>query len=83
MHELAHAYLDLRWQVLPYPITEPLVAAMEITDKCELAEFRPVPKEILSQRWQQRENLDRCGKVLLIRDILNSEADIRFGLLVR
>lgn len=83
MHELAHVYLDIRWQVLPYPVAEPLVAAMEITEKCELAGFKPVPKEILTQRWQDRENLDRCGKVKLIRDVLNSEADIRLGLLVR
>lgn len=82
-HELAHAYLDVRWQVLPYSVSEPLVAAMEAPEKCEITGFRPVKKDILAERWKNRAALPRCELIELLRDVLYSEADVRLGLLLR
>lgn len=83
MHELAHAYLDIRWQVLPYSVSEPLVAAMEGIEKCPMPEFRPISRQVLAERWNGRAGLMRCGLLELLRDVINSEADVRFGLILR
>lgn len=83
LHELAHVYLDIRWQVLPYSISEPLAASMEKSEKCPLPEFVAVDKNFLAERWAERDSLPHCEMVRLLRDVFYSEADIRLGLLLR
>jgi hypothetical protein len=77
MHELAHVYLDLRWKVLPYPVSEPLALAMSDPAQCGAA---PAQTGALKDRWQMRANLHRCELLNLLKDVLNSDAEIRNAL---
>ncbi|HRP69090.1 MAG TPA: hypothetical protein PLY93_06125 [Turneriella sp.] len=73
-HELLHLYLDLRWQVLPYSISEPFVVAMNNFNSCpNIHEI----KSSLPERWQRRKEIDTCGVKNLIIDILQASTDER------
>ncbi len=74
MHEMAHVYLDMRWQVLPYPVAEPFVLAMSDTAKCTTAPAQTAP---LQDRWKARADLPRCELLKLLIDVLNSDAGLR------
>jgi hypothetical protein len=78
-HELAHAYLDMRWRVLPYPIAEPLVLVMADPAPCELVTKTPEPQR-LRTRWANRTQISRCELLQLLKDVLNSGAELRDSL---
>ena len=82
-HELAHLYLDLRWRILPYSITEPFVLAMANLNRCTLSEAIAQNTRPLVDRWSARADLSACDNLLLLRDVLNSEADTRAALPLR
>jgi hypothetical protein len=74
MHELAHIYLDMRWRILPYPVSEPLALAMAVPEKCDATKMTA---DELRTTWPKRNELDRCEMVNLIRNILRAPDDVR------
>lgn len=74
MHEIAHAYLDLRWRVLPYSVAEPFVLAMADTAKCDTL---PPETSDLPDRWRRRNSLSRCELLGLLGDVLSAPAATR------
>ena len=83
IHEMAHLYLDLRWKILPYSISEPLVQAMAQTDKCELTPKRHPSHESIRAAWRDRANLSPCELRDLLRAILFSDNGLRETLPLR
>lgn len=80
MHELAHVYLDARWKVLPYSVSEPLVLAMSDVSKCERPHAAAEGNPPLRERWRNRKNLPRCDLLALLAEVLNAPAAIRESL---
>lgn len=83
MHELAHLYLDLRWKVLPYSVSEPLVLTMVETEKCETRPEKYAAPEIIQNAWKDRANLSRCELMNLLRSVLMAESSVREALPLR
>jgi hypothetical protein len=83
MHELAHLYLDLRWKVLPYSVSEPLVLAMAVPEKCDITSEKYAPPEAMQNAWKNRANLSRCEQLNLLRTVLQTEAGVRDALPLR
>lgn len=79
-HELAHLYLDLRWQVLPYPIAEPFAQALAQRGSCPPINFAG---EALHESWERRLTLDDCGRLALLRALLAAPASERNRLPLR
>lgn len=74
MHEMAHVYLDLRWRILPYSVSEPFVLAMANTEPCP---GPIVAKTTLAERWRERSQLSRCELLLLLSDVLKADVSAR------
>jgi len=69
-HELAHAYLDTAWRILPYSVTEPLAQAMATDEACKLLKNKNARN--LAERWRSRSDLKTCELLQLLKDILNA-----------
>lgn len=80
MHEMAHVYLDMRWKVLPYPVSEPFALALADPVKCALT--TPAPGS-LHDRWHARAELQRCELLQLLKDVLMADAQTRDSLPLR
>ncbi len=83
MHELAHLYLDLRWKVLPYPVSEPLVLAMAEPEKCTIDPPKYRDDAAITNAWKSRANLPRCELVNLLHSVLSAESGVRDALPLR
>lgn len=83
MHELAHLYLDLRWKVLPYSVSEPLVLAMAHPEKCEILAEKHTQPEAIQSAWKNRANLSRCELMALLRSALMADKSVRDALPLR
>lgn len=83
MHELAHLYLDLRWRILPYSVSEPLVVALTEPEKCQLAATRYISPESIRNGWKDRKSLPRCDLLDLLRAVLSAEGTTRDALPLR
>ena len=83
MHELAHLYLDLRWKVLPYSVSEPLVVALADTTKCEIQSGKYVESAAMQKAWKNRANLSACELMDLLRSVLRAENSMREALPLR
>lgn len=83
IHEMAHLYLDLRWKILPYAVSEPFVQALAHAEKCQLPLQRYSSGESIRAAWKDRENLSRCELQGLLRSILLSGGDLRETLPLR
>lgn len=77
-HELAHAYLDTAWRILPYSVAEPFSQAMATDESCKLLQNRT--SRDLSERWRTRSELDACGLLQLLKDVLDAAPNERENL---
>ena len=82
-HELAHLYLDMRWKILPYSVSEPFVLAMAEPEKCHLAAAKYTSPESISNAWKDRKSLTRCGLFDLLRAVLLADGAVRDTLPLR
>lgn len=80
IHELAHVYLDTRWRVLPYSVSEPLVLAMSDVSKCESPHGAAGGNPPLPQRWVNRKEMPRCDLLALLAEVLNAPQATRDSL---
>lgn len=80
MHELAHVYLDTRWKVLPYSVSEPFVLAMSDVSPCESPHGAAEGNPPLRQRWANRKELSRCELLALLTEVLNAPQATRESL---
>lgn len=83
MHELAHLYLDLRWRVLPYSVSEPLVAAMTSTESCHTATPANLSGDALVTAWRARADYSPCELNDLLKAVFNAESALRDKLPLR
>ena len=83
MHELAHLYLDLRWKILPYSVSEPLVSAMAEPEKCGPGAGKYMAPQAIKDAWRGRANLSRCDLLDLLRSVLQADAEVREALPLR
>ena len=82
-HELAHVYLDMRWKILPYSVSELFVVAMAEPEKCEMHASNVSSKESIQASWKARASLAPCELLLLLRAILDAEDSVRDALPLR
>jgi len=83
MHELAHLYLDLRWKVLPYSVSEPFAEALAHTDACEPDHNQSLAAEDINRVWRDRGALDRCQLRSLLWAVLHTDTETRNALPLR
>ena len=83
MHELAHLYLDLRWKILPYSVSEPLVSAIAEPEKCGPSTGRYITPQAIKDAWRERTHLSRCELLDLLRSVLRADAGVREALPLR
>lgn len=76
-HELAHLYIDVRWRVLPYTVSEPLATALAFSETCALRAEGQADKNTLAAQWSQLSKLTECERQQLWVDILSSAPEVR------
>lgn len=71
-HELAHLYLDTAWKVLPYRISEEMVAIMVRDAVCAENLLHLKGNHEIRSAWKHRNNLSECDAEALLRGIISA-----------